>query len=50
LENRRCRRVEVCAANITPVHIDSDLLQSWNFPCTIELEPAALQYIGLKRT
>jgi diacylglycerol kinase (ATP) len=50
LENRRCRRVEVCGGNIAPVHIDSDLVQSWNFPFTIELEPAALQYLGLKRT
>jgi diacylglycerol kinase (ATP) len=50
LENRRCRRVEVCGGNIPPVHIDSDLVQSWNFPLTIELEPAALQYMGLKRT
>ena len=40
LENRRCRRVEVCGGNIPPVHIDSDLVQSWNFPLTIKLEPA----------
>jgi hypothetical protein len=50
LENRRCRRVEVCGGNIVPVHIDSDLVQSWNFPLTIQLEEAALQYLGLKRS
>jgi diacylglycerol kinase (ATP) len=50
LENRRCRQVEVCAGNIAPVHIDSELVQSWNFPLTVGLEPAALQYMGPSRT
>jgi diacylglycerol kinase (ATP) len=50
LENRRCRQVEFCAGNIAPVHIDSELAQSWNFPLTVGLEPAALQYMGISRT
>jgi diacylglycerol kinase (ATP) len=50
LENRRCRRVEACAGNIAPVHIDSELVESWNFPLMVGLEPAALQYIGVNRT
>jgi diacylglycerol kinase (ATP) len=50
LENQCCRRVEICAGNIAPLHVDSDLVQSWNFPLTIGLEPAALQYMRLNRT
>lgn len=44
LESRRCRRVEVSANNIAPVHIDGHVLQRPEFPLTIELEATALEY------
>jgi len=44
-ESRRCRRVEVCASNLAPVHIDSHLMQKPEFPLVIELESAVLKYM-----
>ena len=44
-EGLRCRRVEVCASNLAPVHIDSHLMQKPEFPLVIELESAVLKYM-----
>jgi diacylglycerol kinase (ATP) len=46
-ERRRCRRVEATAATIAPVHVDSDLIKTPQFPLVIEVEPAALKYASL---
>jgi diacylglycerol kinase (ATP) len=44
-ENRRCRRIEVCAANSTLLHIDSHLMQNPEFPVIFEIQTGALAYI-----
>jgi diacylglycerol kinase (ATP) len=47
-DSRRCRQIEVNTSTVTPLHIDSHLIQNPAFPVRIEPDPAALKYTVVK--
>jgi diacylglycerol kinase (ATP) len=48
LESRRCRRIEISPSYITPVYIDSRVIEKSKFPLFIDLAPATLTYAVVK--
>jgi diacylglycerol kinase family enzyme len=48
LESRRCRRIEISPSYITPIHIDSRVIEKPESPLFIDLAPAALTYAVVK--